>query len=178
MARALAAERDGGPEGALALLVHVLDPDYMPFVPEDRCYLMSDVARLAVAVGDRATARSAAASARTDSEQEAVPTRGAVAGHCQGLLDEDPAPVLAAVATYRRVGRRLLLAQADGTSADRQADLSAASPGDPPYTDVVAVSRAATSPIGRSGVLLGRGTHGTRRRRGETRDEGGLDRGG
>ncbi len=112
MARALAAERDGRPSQALALLAHALQPDYAPFVAEDRCCLMRDIVRLGLAVGDQIVIRVAAESAAADAERDPVPSRQAASDHCRGLLDTDPVRLLAAVDSYRRVGWPLGLAQA------------------------------------------------------------------
>jgi DNA-binding CsgD family transcriptional regulator len=113
MARAVLAERGGDPEQALALLAGLLDPA-QPAQPEelsDRWLWLPDLVRLALAAGDRDTARAAAAAGTADAASQPIPSRTAAAGHCAGLLDGDPAPLRAAADTYRTVGRPLELAQ-------------------------------------------------------------------
>jgi len=110
MARAVLAERRGHPGQALAVLADLLRPDYPEELSERRW--LPDLTRLAVAVGDTATAQSAVAAAAADAGAEATPSRTAVAGHCRGLLDGDPAPLLAAAETYRAVGRPFELGRA------------------------------------------------------------------
>jgi len=128
MARALAAERHGHLEQALATLTTMLDPAHAEEMTERRLWL-ADAVRLALAVGDPDTARAAAEAGTADAASEQTPSRTAAAEHCQGLLLDDPARLLAAADSYRTVGRPLQLAQAleDATAVlARLGDLPAA----------------------------------------------------
>jgi DNA-binding CsgD family transcriptional regulator len=111
MVRAMRAERHRQSEQALAILAGMLDWAN-PRELTDRRLWLPDVVRLALAAGDIGTARAAAGAAADDAATEPIPSRTAAAGHCRGLLDGDPAPLLAAADTYRRVGRPLEVAQA------------------------------------------------------------------
>jgi DNA-binding CsgD family transcriptional regulator len=129
--RALAAERDGRPDQALAIFTALLDPHAGSDEAtrhEDNHLWQPEIVRLALTVGDRATAE--AATARCEAEAQATPTRGnrASAGHCRALLAADPAGLLAAAEAYDRAGLPLcrgqalenaavLLAQRDGPAA-------------------------------------------------------------
>src|SRR5260370_14552959 len=62
---------------------------------------------LAMAAGDAATAATATQAAADEADREPLPVRTAAAGHCRGLADDDPAPVLAAAAYYQSAGRPL-----------------------------------------------------------------------
>jgi DNA-binding CsgD family transcriptional regulator len=109
MARAVLAERRGDPGQALALLAGMLDPAH-PEELTDRRRWLPVLTRLAVAAGDPATARAAAAAAAADAASDPTSSKTAAAEHCRGLLDGDPAPLLAAADTYRTVGRPLEVA--------------------------------------------------------------------
>jgi len=108
MARALAAERDGKPEEALAVLAPTIDADY---VLEHRHLWLPDVVRLALALGDAPTAQAATAAAAAEAGQEGLPCKVATAQRCRGLLESDPAPLLMAAKQFRSVGWPLLLGQ-------------------------------------------------------------------
>lgn len=97
LARALLAEREGDPYRALALLL----PAQATAAGH---HLLPDVVRLALAAGDPARARAAAAVLGAEAGQ-------AVAQRCRGLLDNDPEPLLAALAHHERTGPSLHLAQ-------------------------------------------------------------------
>ncbi len=104
VARALAAEQRGDLPGAVARLAPVLRPDYARMML--RHQWLPYAARLALAAGDRATAREALAVCEEEAEKEVRPARAsAAAAHCRGLLTDDPDPVLAAADHYRSVGR-------------------------------------------------------------------------
>jgi DNA-binding CsgD family transcriptional regulator len=98
-ARALAAERAGRPGQAVAVLAQILDPGVAADMP-DRYLLLPVLTRLALAAGDAATAAAAAQAAAEEAEREPVPVKIAAAGHCRGLLDGDPGPLLAAASQY------------------------------------------------------------------------------
>ncbi|MFH8381130.1 BREX system ATP-binding domain-containing protein [Kitasatospora sp. NPDC018058] len=112
MARAISAERAGRPDQALAALLPVLDPQLVTG-PEDPFEWLPTVVRLALAVGDRATAEAAATLAGT------APSRGPgiaswehTARHAAALLEADPAPLLAAADHYAAASRPLRQANA------------------------------------------------------------------
>ena len=66
---------------------------------------LPDLVRLAMAVGDRQVARTAARACQEEAAAETKPARAAAASlRCQGLLRSDPAPLRDAVAHYRTVG--------------------------------------------------------------------------
>ena len=66
---------------------------------------LPDLVRLAIAVGDRQTARTAAQACQQEAIAETPAARAAAASlRCQGLLESDPAPLRDAVAHYRTVG--------------------------------------------------------------------------
>jgi tetratricopeptide (TPR) repeat protein len=100
-ARALTAERAGRPGEAVAVLAQCLDPGLAADMPY-RDILLPALARVAMAAGDAAVAAAAAQAAEEEAgrEPEPEPFRCAVADHCRGLADADPAPVLAAAAYF------------------------------------------------------------------------------
>lgn len=66
---------------------------------------MPELVRLGMAVDDRAAARAALQACQAEAAAESPSGRAAAAvRRCQGLLDEDPAPLREAVAYYRSVG--------------------------------------------------------------------------
>jgi len=66
---------------------------------------LPDLVRLAIAVGDRQTARTAAQACQEEATAETQPARAAAASlRCQGLLKSDPAPLRDAIAHYRTAG--------------------------------------------------------------------------
>jgi DNA-binding CsgD family transcriptional regulator len=112
MARAVVAERAGRADEAQAVLAQCLDPDLAEFMP-DRYELLPMLTRLALAAGHTATAAGAqAAASEADEDPLPLPARTAVADHCRGLAEADPARVLAAAESYRSCGRPLNQAQA------------------------------------------------------------------
>jgi DNA-binding CsgD family transcriptional regulator len=111
LARAVAAERAGQPEAALAALTACLAPGAAVSMPA-RHLLFPVLVRLALAVGDEDTAVAAARAAADEAEREPLPVKGAVADHCRGLLTADLAPVLAAAAYHGSAGRPLRRAEA------------------------------------------------------------------
>jgi len=136
---ALAAERDGQPDQALTRLLAFLDPaatGQFPLLPADSWVWLLDVVRLALAVGDSATAAAAARACAADADRQAWPAVIAAAQHCQGLVERDPVAVRAAADTFHRLRRPLFQAQAlenaavlhaehGDTSAARTAHLAA-----------------------------------------------------
>ncbi|MFD8750205.1 ATP-binding protein [Kitasatospora sp. NPDC059577] len=113
MARSIAAERAGRPDQALTALLPVLDRQ-IATEPEDRFAWLPAVVRLALAVGDRATAETAAAAATgtVSSRAPRVAYWEHTAEHAAGLLDADPAPLLAAADYYAASSRPLRRANA------------------------------------------------------------------
>ncbi|MFI9048253.1 LuxR C-terminal-related transcriptional regulator [Streptomyces sp. NPDC053427] len=111
MAGALMAERDGRPHEALAVLLPTLSSAYARDL-DQRYQWLPDVVRLALAVGDRSTAQAAAAIGSAEAEREPHAGRTAAARRSRGLVDQDPAPLLAAADSYTRAGRPLQAGQA------------------------------------------------------------------
>lgn len=65
-------------------------------------YLGPDLVRLALVNGNRALAASVTAEVAEGARRAGVPTAEGAALRCQGLLDDDPAVLLAAVEAYRK----------------------------------------------------------------------------
>lgn len=135
-AQALGAEREGSPERALALLTRLLEcrPGQMSLIHQ----WLPDLVRLAVDLGDTATARMALNACEAEAARELLPARAASAvDRCRGLLEADPALVLSAADHYSMVGRpferaqtledaAVLLARQGGTALARTALTQAA----------------------------------------------------
>jgi DNA-binding CsgD family transcriptional regulator len=111
LARAVAAERAGRPDAAVGVLAACLAPGAATSMPA-RHLLLPVLVRLALAVGDADTAGAATQAAADEAEREPLPVKGAVAGHCRGLLTADPVPVLAAADYHGSAGRPLRRAEA------------------------------------------------------------------
>jgi DNA-binding CsgD family transcriptional regulator len=111
LAQALAAEQDGRPEQAAAVLAECLEPGVAQGMP-GMYLLLAPLARLALAGGDAGTAAAAAALAAAEAERGPVPFIAAVLDNCRGLVAADPALVLAAAAYFKETGRPLYEAQA------------------------------------------------------------------
>jgi DNA-binding CsgD family transcriptional regulator len=109
-ARAMAAERGGGPADAVAVLALCLDPAAAADMPE-RHLLLPSLARAALAADDPAAATAAAQAAAQEAERDPLPARTAAADWCRGLDAADPQPALAAVGYYQASGRPLDQAQ-------------------------------------------------------------------
>ncbi len=105
LARAVLAERAGQPERALALLGR-REPTATEHYGDYRETLPS-LTRLALAAGDTDTASWAADRAAAETAARPTGSWVALAGHCRGLVEADPVPLLGAAETYRRVGRRV-----------------------------------------------------------------------
>ena len=102
-AHAVALEQAGDPRQAMLRLATLL--------PRRRGEMtlihqwLPDLVRLALAVGDQETARTATQACQAEAAAETRPARAAAASlRCQGLLDADPGPLQEAVAHYRAVG--------------------------------------------------------------------------
>jgi DNA-binding CsgD family transcriptional regulator len=107
LARAVAAERDGRPEQALAALLSVIDPMSAPDIatdlPEISDMVLPDLVRLLLDAGDEVAARAATELCEADARQTPVFAKQAAAAHCRGLLDADPAGLLAVAEEYHRI---------------------------------------------------------------------------
>jgi DNA-binding CsgD family transcriptional regulator len=110
LARSLEREQADEPAQALAVLMDGMSDTVEEI--EATTALLADAARLAVAVGDEAAARTVVDRAEAVARASDVPHRRAVAPHCRGLLEHDPARLLAAAELYRTAGRPLPRAQA------------------------------------------------------------------
>jgi DNA-binding CsgD family transcriptional regulator len=112
LARAVRAERDGHPEQALAMLLSVVDPRAVPAGPPDLSAvsdtMLPDLVRLLLDAGDHAAATSATELAESDAKHNRIPLKQAAAAHCRGLLDADPAVLLAAAQEYHELNSPLL----------------------------------------------------------------------
>jgi DNA-binding CsgD family transcriptional regulator/tetratricopeptide (TPR) repeat protein len=106
LAKALDREQAGRPQDALALLgaktEQVLETEYW----------VADAVRLALSLGEHATAAVLTARAETFPGVGDSPRRQAMALHCRGLLDADPTLLLEAAERYERAVRPLPRAQA------------------------------------------------------------------
>jgi len=111
LARALAAERAGRAAEAAAELARCLEPGFAENMP-DRYRVLPPLVRLALAAGDAATATAAAQAAAAEAARGPLPVKTAAADHCRGLIEADPAPVLAAAGCYQSAGRTFDRAQA------------------------------------------------------------------
>jgi DNA-binding CsgD family transcriptional regulator len=109
-AKAMAAERDGRPGEAAALLEPPLSLDF--FADPEKLDGLADLVRCALAVGDLPTAEAAAARCERQAAQYSGGVAAAAAKRCRGLVDGDPGPLGEAVAYYRSVTRPLGLGQA------------------------------------------------------------------
>lgn len=110
LARSLDREQAEAPAEALAVLMDGLADDVEE--TEESADLLADAARLAVTIGDTATARAVVNRAEELAVDSRVPHRLAVAPHCRGLLEHDPVPLLRAADHYQTAGRPLPRAQA------------------------------------------------------------------
>jgi DNA-binding CsgD family transcriptional regulator len=110
LARSLSREQADAPDEALAVLMTGLADNVEE--AEEMADLLADATRLAVAIGDDTTAKDVVLRAEALAEGSDVPHRLAVAPHCRGLIDRDPAPLLRAAEHYRSAGRPLPRAQA------------------------------------------------------------------
>jgi DNA-binding CsgD family transcriptional regulator/tetratricopeptide (TPR) repeat protein len=129
MAQAVHEELAGRTEQAAELLVTLLDPEFA--VLDERVVLLPQLVRLALEHGDRDTAgRAARACAACAAGGQPMPRAVAAESWSRGLIENDPAPVLAAGDYFRSATRLLelgnaledaavLLARADGPAAAR-----------------------------------------------------------
>lgn len=110
-AQALVTEQDGDPSRALSILSTLLrrQPGEMTLVHQ----WLPDIVRLALAVGDHATALAALRTCQAEAAAERLPARAAAAtNRSAGLLDRDVEQMRQAVAHYRANGPEVDLAGA------------------------------------------------------------------
>jgi DNA-binding CsgD family transcriptional regulator len=110
-AHALAAEQEGDPHRALSILSTFLHrrPGEMTLVHQ----WLPDMVRLALAVGDRATAQAALRMCEAEAAAERKPARaGAASSRCAGLFNRDPEALRCSVEHYRAAGPAVELAGA------------------------------------------------------------------
>ena len=84
--------------------------------------LLPDAVRLATETGDLGTAQALAGQAAALAAESEIPHRQANALYCRGLLDHDPARLLAAAERYDDASRPLLSAKALEAAADEFID--------------------------------------------------------
>jgi DNA-binding CsgD family transcriptional regulator/tetratricopeptide (TPR) repeat protein len=116
LARALIAEQDTGPAAAAEVLAPCLEPDIGAQMP-GRYALLPTLVRLARAIGDAklaAAAAEAAAAEATPAAQSGTPVavKEALAGHCRGLIENDPGQLDSAAAYLAATSRPLPAAAA------------------------------------------------------------------
>jgi len=120
LARALTRYQDGDPSAAVRTLEAVLNPRFLEY-SGDVTWLLTELARLAVATDHPKLAETAAAEAVRAVHADATPGERAQAAWCRALVDGDPGPVLAAADHFRAVGSRYSLAPALEDAAALQA---------------------------------------------------------
>jgi DNA-binding CsgD family transcriptional regulator len=111
LADALIAEQDAGPAAAAAALAPCLEPAVGAQMP-GRCALLPMLVRLARAAGDGTLAAAAAEAAKAEAAAAAqsgtpVAVKEALAGHCRGLVEEDPVQLQSAAAYLAATSRPL-----------------------------------------------------------------------
>ncbi|WP_410612418.1 helix-turn-helix transcriptional regulator [Amycolatopsis sp. lyj-109] len=106
LARSLAFEQAGEPERALATLNAALTGE------DEGEGLLGDAVRLAVELGDTATATEIGARVRTLTAGAGVPHRRALGRYCEGMTERDATTLLGAADGYRDAGRPLPRAKA------------------------------------------------------------------
>jgi DNA-binding CsgD family transcriptional regulator len=99
-ARALAAERAGRPDEAMAVLAECLDPGVAKDMQE-RHLLLPRLVRAALAGGDHAAAAAGARAAAQDADRGPLLVKTAAASVCRGLVEGDPGLVQYAAACYQ-----------------------------------------------------------------------------
>jgi DNA-binding CsgD family transcriptional regulator len=124
LARALVAEKEGGPARAAEILAAALDPDLAPDM-DNRYELLASLTRYALEVGDEAVAMAAAVAAQEEAARAPLAVKAAAADHCRGLVAGDPGAVLAAADQYQAAGVAL-----DRAAALEDAAVLAARSGD------------------------------------------------
>jgi tetratricopeptide (TPR) repeat protein len=110
LARSLDRENAGAPGEAFTALIAVLSDNAEEL--DEIEYLLPDAVRLAITTGDLATARALTSQAAALAAGSEVPHRQASALYCRGLLQHDPAGLLAAADRYSSASRPLPHAKA------------------------------------------------------------------
>ncbi|MFE0028580.1 BTAD domain-containing putative transcriptional regulator [Amycolatopsis sp. NPDC059021] len=111
VAHSLTLEQRGRPEEALEVLEPLLTPEFSPMMLRHQWLPM--IVRLALDIGATDRAHDAMRICAEEAAKERPAARAAAAARwCRGLIDQDPAPVLAAADHYRRVGRVVELGMA------------------------------------------------------------------
>ena len=120
LARSLDCEYDGALSEALAALTDGFDGNKENLDEiED---LLADAVRLATQTGDLSAAQALTGQAAVLAAESEIPHQQANALYCRGLLDHDPARLLAAAERYDDASRPLLSAKALETAADEFID--------------------------------------------------------
>jgi DNA-binding CsgD family transcriptional regulator/tetratricopeptide (TPR) repeat protein len=122
LAQALAAERDGRPREALAVLRPALGTSDTAS-PRLRSLCLPTLVRLALECDDAELAATAADASEQAARQEPTRIKRAGAEHCRGLVARDPGRLLAAARIYQDIGVPLEHGQA---AEDAAASLAAA----------------------------------------------------
>jgi DNA-binding CsgD family transcriptional regulator len=137
LAQSLDREQAEAPAEALAVLMDGLADTAEEM--EQTTELLADAVRLAVTVGDPATARTIVSRAEAVAQASDVPHLQAIAPHCRGLFDHDPAPLLEAADHYETAGRPLPRAQALEAAGVALADVGDIAAARTHFTDAFAL---------------------------------------
>jgi DNA-binding CsgD family transcriptional regulator len=115
-AKSLEREQGGALDDALAILTAAFDmnPDDLGELEE----LLSEAIRLAVKIGDKATAQHITVQAAKLAEGSEIPSRQASVLYCKGMVDRDAVVLLAAAQRYADAGRPLPRAKALESAAE------------------------------------------------------------
>jgi DNA-binding CsgD family transcriptional regulator len=123
VARALLAEAQGDLTTAVEILAGWLEPRFVgnAHACARRAEILPELVRLALAAGDRGTARAAVAAIELDAHDNADVKLTTRAGMCRAMIEDDPQPLLAAADYLDEIGRRPEVAFALHEAAVRQA---------------------------------------------------------
>jgi DNA-binding CsgD family transcriptional regulator/tetratricopeptide (TPR) repeat protein len=115
-AQSLEREQAGALDEALVILTAAfkVHADELGEIEE----LLSEAVRLAVKIGDKATAQTITAQAATLAEGSDIPSRQASALYCRGMIDRDAFVLLSAAQKYAEAGRPLPRAKALEAAAE------------------------------------------------------------
>jgi DNA-binding CsgD family transcriptional regulator len=116
LARSLEREQTGSLAEALAILTSAIDgnPDDLGEIED----LLVDAVRLAVKIGDTATAKAVSGQVATLAEGSEIPHQQANALYCRGMVDRDSDVLLAAAQRYADAGKPLPRAKALEAAAE------------------------------------------------------------
>lgn len=110
IAQALTKVESGHDRDALTVLDPIVNVGYAPMML--RHQWLPELTKIALRVGDRDRAQAALAVCVSEAELESPPARAYTATmRCRGLIEQDVTLLLEAADRYRRVGRRIELAQ-------------------------------------------------------------------